>query len=132
MKKRIGYVLLLSLFFLFAACGTTVKDPLELVGKTFSVENLRTNKDYATVTFTAEEEKIYATGLAENGETLASEVVEVAEEPDETSYYLVEWGEKTYYAGRIEDDVYFWFTHNPDEIGSTAKNEYVLKLIEED
>ena len=57
-KKRIGYVLLLSLFFLFAACGTTVKDPLELVGKTFSVENLRTNKDYATVTFTAEEEKI--------------------------------------------------------------------------
>ena len=63
-KKRIGYVLLLSLFFLFAACGTTAKDPLELVGKTFSVENLRTNKDYATVTFTAEEEKIYATGLA--------------------------------------------------------------------
>ena len=109
MKKRIGYVLLLALFFLFAACGTTVKDPLELVGKTFSVENLRTNKDYATVTFTAEEEKIYATGLAENGETLASEVVEVAEEPDETSYYLVEWGEKTYYAGRIEDDIYFWF-----------------------
>ena len=132
MKKRIGYVLLLSLFFLFAACGTTVKDPLELVGKTFSVENLRTNKDYATVTFMAEEEKIYATGLAENGETLASEVVEVAEEPDETSYYLVEWGEKTYYAGRIEDDIYFWFTHNPDGIGSTAKNEYVLKLIEED
>jgi len=123
-KKRIGYVLLLSLFFLFVACGTTVKDPLELVGKTFSVENLRTNKDYAAVTFTAEEEKIYATGLAENGETLASE--------DKTDYYLVEWGEKTYYAGRIEDDVYFWFTHNPDEIGSTAKNEYVLKLTEED
>ena len=132
MKKRIGYVLLLSLFFLFAACGTTVKDPLELVGKTFSVENLRTNKDYATVNFTAEEEKIYATGLTENGETLASEVVEVAEEPDETGYYLVEWGDKTYYAGRVDEEVYFWFTHNPDEIGSTEKNEYVLKLTEED
>ena len=105
MKKRIGYVLLLSLFFLFAACGTTVKDPLELVGNTFSVENLRTNKDYTTVTFTAEKEKIYATGLAEKGETVGSEVVEGAEEPDETIYYLVEWGEKSYYAGRIEDGI---------------------------
>lgn len=132
MKKRIGYVLLLSLFFLFAACGTTVKDPLELVGKTFSVENLRTNKDYATVTFTAEGEKIYATGLAENGETLASEVVKVAEEPDETDYYLVEWGDKTYYAGRIEDDVYFWFQNEPEELGSVENRDYILKLTEED
>ena len=56
------------------------------------MENLRTNKDYETVTFTAEEEKIYATGLAENGETLASEVVEVAEEPDETELLLGRMG----------------------------------------
>ena len=105
-----------------------MKDPLELVGNTFSVENLRTNKDYATVTFTAEEEKIYATGLAENGETVASEVVEVAEEPDETDYYLVEWGDKTYYAGRIEDDVYFWFTNNPDELGSEEKTRLYFKI----
>ena len=56
----------------------------------------------------------------------------VAAEPDETGYYLVEWGDKTYYVGRVDEEVYFWFTHNPDEIGSTEKNEYVLKLTEED
>ena len=42
-----------------------MKDPLELIGHTFQVENLRTNKDYETVTFKAEEEKIYAIGVTE-------------------------------------------------------------------
>ena len=58
--------------------------------------------------------------------------MKVAEEPDETGYYLVEWGDKTYYAGRIEEDVYFWFRNEPEELGSVENRDYVLKLTEED
>ena len=56
----------------------------------------------------------------------------VAAEPDETGYYLVEWGDKTYYAGRIDEEVYFWFQSEPDELGSVENRDYVLKLTEED
>ena len=59
-----------------------------------------------------------------DGETV-TEVMTVAVEPDETGYYLVEWGDKTYYAGRV--DGILLVTHNPDEMGST-ENEYVLKV----
>ena len=132
MRKRVLFAMVLPLLLLLVACGPKVNDPLELIGHTFQVENLRTNKDYDTVTSEAEGEVIQAVGATQGDGETVSEVMMIAEEPDETGYYLVEWGDKTYYAGRVNEEVYFWFTHNPDEIGSTEKNEYVLKLTEED
>jgi hypothetical protein len=132
MRKRVLYAIVFPLLLLLVACAPKVNDPLELIGHTFQVENLRTNKDYDTVTIEAEGEAIQAVGATQGDGETVSEVMTVAAEPDETGYYLVEWGDKTYYAGRVDEEVYFWFTHNPDEIGSTEKNEYVLKLIEED
>ena len=132
MRKRVLYAIVFPLLLLLVACAPKVNDPLELIGHTFQVENLRTNKDYDTVTIEAEGEVIQAVGATQGDGETVTEVMTVAVEPDETGYYLVEWGDKTYYAGRVDEEVYFWFTHNPDEIGSTEKNEYVLKLIEED
>ena len=132
MRKRVLYAIVFPLLLLLVACAPKVNDPLELIGHTFQVENLRTNKDYDTVTIEAEGEAIQAVGATQGDGETVSEVMTVAAEPDETGYYLVEWGDKTYYAGRVDEEVYFWFTHNPDEIGSTEKNEYVLKLTEED
>ena len=132
MRKRVLYAIVFPLLLLLVACAPKVNDPLELIGHTFQVENLRTNKDYDTVTIEAEGEVIQAVGATQGDGETVSEVMTVAVEPDETGYYLVEWGDKTYYAGRVDEEVYFWFTHNPDEIGSTEKNEYVLKLTEED
>ena len=132
MRKRVLYAIVFPLLLLLVACAPKVNDPLELIGHTFQVENLRTNKDYDTVTIEAEGEAIQAVGATQGDGETVSEVMTVAAEPDETGYYLVEWGDKTYYAGRVDEEIYFWFTHNPDEIGSTEKNEYVLKLIEED
>lgn len=132
MRKRVLYAIVFPFLLLLVACAPKVNDPLELIGHTFQVENLRTNKDYDTVTIEAEGEAIQAVGATQGDGETVSEVMTVAAEPDETGYYLVEWGDKTYYAGRVDEEVYFWFTHNPDEIGSTEKNEYVLKLIEED
>ena len=132
MRKRVLYAIVFPLLLLLVACAPKVNDPLELIGHTFQVENLRTNKDYDTVTIEAEGEAIQAVGATKGDGETVSEVMTIAEEPDETGYYLVEWGDKTYYAGRVDGEVYFWFTHNPDEIGSTEKNEYVLKLTEED
>ena len=132
MRKRVLYAIVFPLLLLLVACAPKVNDPLELIGHTFQVENLRTNKDYDTVKIVAEGEAIQAVGATQGDGKTVSEVMTVAAEPDETGYYLVEWGDKTYYAGRVDEEVYFWFTHNPDEIGSTEKNEYVLKLTEED
>ena len=132
MRKRVLYAIVFPLLLLLVACAPKVNDPLELIGHTFQVENLRTNKDYDTVTIESEGEAIQAVGATQGDVETVSEVMTVAAEPDETGYYLVEWGDKTYYAGRVDEEVYFWFTHNPDEIGSTEKNEYVLKLTEED
>lgn len=134
MKKKLRYLLLLPLLFVLVACGAAESDPLGLVGNTFSVENLRTNKDYSKVTVTEPTEEnnnmIYAVGLLENGKEI-QQVMEISEEPDETGYHLVKWGDKTYYAEREDNTIYFWFTHNPDEIGSMDENHYVLKLTEE-
>ena len=131
MRKRVLYAIVFPLLLLLVACAPKVNDPLELIGHTFQVENLRTNKDYDTVTIEAEGEVIQAVGATQGDGETVTEVMTVAVEPDETGYYLVEWGDKTYYAGRVDEEIYFWFTHNPDEIGSTEKNEYVLKLTEE-
>jgi len=134
MGKRLKYLLLLPLVFLLVACGATESDPLGLIGNTFAVENLRTNKHYSRVTITEPTEEsndtIYAVGVTENGQE-DQQVMEISEEPDETGYHLVKWGDKTYYAGRVEEEIYFWFQNQPDELGSTVDRDYVLKLTEE-
>ena len=79
-----------------------MNDPLELIGHTFQVENLRTNKDYDTVKIVAEGEAIQAVGAPQGDGKTVSEVMTVAAEPDETGYFLVEWGVKTYYAVRVD------------------------------
>ena len=132
MRKRVLFAMVLPLLLLLVACGPKVNDPLELIGHTFQVENLRTNKDYDTVTIEAEGEVIQAVGATQGDGETVTEVMTVAVEPDETGYYLVEWGDKTYYAGRIDEEVYFWFQSEPDELGSVENRDYVLKLTEED
>ena len=132
MRKRVLFAMVLPLLLLLVACGPKVNDPLELIGHTFQVENLRTNKDYDTVTIEAEGELILAV-VAMYGDCLSvSDVMIIAEGPDETGYYLVEWGDKTYYAGRVDGEVYFWFRNEPEELGSVENRDYVLKLTEED
>ena len=132
MRKRVLFAMVLPLLLLLVACGPTVNDPLKLIGHTFQVENLRTNKDYDTVTIEAEGEVIQAVGATQGDGETVSEVMMIAEEPDETGYYLVEWGDKTYYAGRVDGEVYFWFRNEPEELGSVENRDYVLKLTEED
>ena len=132
MRKKMLFALVLPLLLLLVACGPKVNDPLELIGHTFQVENLRTNKDYDTVTIDAEGEAIQAVGATKGDGETVSEVMTIAEEPDETGYYLVEWGDKTYYAGRVDGEVYFWFRNEPEELGSLENRDYVLKLTEED
>ena len=132
MRKKMLFALVLPLLLLLVACGPKVNDPLELIGHTFQVENLRTNKDYDTVTIDAEGEAIQAVGATKGDGETVSEVMTIAEEPDETGYYLVEWGDKTYYAGRVDGEVYFWFRNEPEELGSVENRDYVLKLTEED
>ena len=132
MRKRMLYAIVFPLLLLLTACGPKVKDPLELIGHTFQVEILRTNKDYDTVTIDAEGEAIQAVGATKGDGETVSEVMTIAEEPDETGYYLVEWGDKTYYAGRVDGEVYFWFRNEPEELGSVENRDYVLKLTEED
>ena len=132
MRKRMLYEIVFPLLLLLTACGPKVKDPLELIGHTFQVENLRTNKEFDTVTIDAEGEAIQAVGATKGDGETVSEVMMIAEEPDETGYYLVEWGDKTYYAGRVDGEVYFWFQNEPEELGSVENRDYVLKLTEED
>ena len=132
MRKRMLYAIVFPLLLLLTACGPKVKDPLELIGHTFQVENLRTNKDYDTVTIDAEGEAIQAVGATKGDGETVSEVMTIAEEPDETGYYLGEWGDKTYYSGRVDGEVYFWFQNEPEELGSVENRDYVLKLTEED
>lgn len=134
MKKKLRYLLLLPLLFLLVACGGQDTDSLGMTGNTFTVDNKRTDKDYSTVTITEPEgnsEITYAVGLLENGRGEEKEVITIPEEPEENGYYLVTWGRYDYLAERIDNEIYFWFTHNPDEIGSTEENHYVLKLTEE-
>ena len=132
MRKKMLFALVLPLLLLLVACGPKVNDPLELIGHTFLVENLRTNKDYDTVTIAAEGEVIQSVGATQGDGETVTEVMTVAVEPDETGYYLVEWGDKTYYAGRVDGEVYFWFRNEPEELGSVENRDYVLKLTEED
>ena len=132
MRKRVLFAMVLPLLLLLVACGPKVNDPLELIVHTFQVENLRTNKDYDTVTIEAEGEVIQAVGATQGDGETVTEVMTVAVEPDETGYYLVEWGDKTYYAGRVDGEVYFWFRNEPEELGSVENRDYVLKLTEED
>ena len=132
MRKRVLYAIVFPLLLLLVACAPKVNDPLELIGHTFQVENLRTNKDYDTVTIEAEGEAIQAVGATQGDGETVTEVMTVAVEPDETGYYLVEWGDKTYYAGRVDGEVYFWFRNEPEELGSVENRDYVLKLTEED
>ena len=132
MRKRVLFAMVLPVLLLLVACGPKVNDPLELIGHTFQVENLRTNKDYDTVTIESEGEVIQAVGARQGDGETVTEVMTVAVEPDETGYYLVEWGDKTYYAGRVDGEVYFWFRNEPEELGSVENRDYVLKLTEED
>ena len=132
MRIKVLFAIVLPLLLLLVACGPKVDDPLELIGHTFQVENLRTNKDYDTVTIEAEGEVIQAVGATQGDGETVTEVMTVAVEPDETGYYLVEWGDKTYYAGRVDGEVYFWFRNEPEELGSVENRDYVLKLTEED
>ena len=63
------------LFVAFGGMRPKVNDPLELIGHTFQVENLRTNKDYDTVTIEAEEEMIQAVGATQGDGETVSEVM---------------------------------------------------------
>lgn len=65
MRKRVLFAMVLPLLLLLVACGPKVNDPLNWIGHTFQVENLRTNKDYDTVTIEAEGEVIQAVGATQ-------------------------------------------------------------------